>query len=151
MPRPSCQLTALAPWPLARGRRAAGLSAGALALLIGLAGCGGGGSSSDVDEHDATLAALTLSNGTLSPAFSATRTTYQVTVDDASLPLGIDALASEERAVVSIGGTTSRGGRATATRQVGAGDTALTIIVIAPDGVTGRSYGLTLKAAGANR
>jgi Cadherin-like beta sandwich domain len=97
---------------------------------------------------DNTLRSLTLSPGTLSPAFSAGTQDYRVNVATAVAEVTVSATKSDANAVIS--GDVPNEGRATITLN-GPGTTkVLSILVTAPNG-TSRTYTITVvRAASSN-
>jgi hypothetical protein len=93
---------------------------------------------------DNTLKSLTLSPGTLSPAFSAGTQDYKVDVAAAVAEVTISAIKSDANAVIS--GDVPNEGQATITLD-GPGTTkVVSIVVTAPNG-TSKTYTITVKRA----
>lgn len=93
---------------------------------------------------DNALRSLTLSPGTLSPAFSANTQAYRVNVATAVAEVTVSAIKSDPNAVIS--GDVPNEGRATITLN-GPGTTrVISILVTAPNG-TSRTYTITVMRA----
>jgi hypothetical protein len=89
----------------------------------------------DLDlSSDATLSNLTVSAGTLSPAFHPDTLNYAVSVENATGSITITPTPADPSATVEGGGDT--------TLQVG--KTVITIVVTAEDGVVTQSYTITV-------
>lgn len=87
---------------------------------------------------DATLATLAVSEGTLSPAFSAGVTAYTVSVANSVEEITITATATDANAVVSGD---------TATHILTVGTNTFTVTVAAEDGETTKNYTITVTRA----
>ncbi len=126
-------------------------------LILGLsAGCGGGGGGGSSTNDDAALAALSVSAGTLSPAFSTGTTAYAVSVPNGTASFTVTPTAHEPRATVQVKqGTgayaTVGSGSASAALAVPAvaSSSTITVRVTAQDGSTTRSYAIALTQAAA--
>ena len=85
-------------------------------------------------SSNADLKTLEVDPGTLSPAFSAGTTAYQLTVGLSVDKLGINALAADSSANVAVSGNDA----------LKDGDNTVTVTVTAPDGQTTKTYTLTV-------
>lgn len=144
--------------PAAR-RRALGMAMGSLAL----AACGGGGgsagtsstggssnSSGTTPSTDATLSALVLSSGTLSPAFAAGTTAYAVTVSNTVSTITVTPTTTASGATVKVNGLAVASGSASTAISLSEGSSnVLSIEVTAADGLTTRSYTVTATRSAA--
>ena len=83
---------------------------------------------------DATLSALTLSDGTLSPTFSSTTYTYTATVANSVSSLTVTPKTSDSGATVTVTGNTA----------LSVGSNTVTIKVTGSDGVTTKTYTVTV-------
>lgn len=83
---------------------------------------------------DATLASLTVSAGTLSPAFSSLKTEYTVTVVNSVSSVTLNATANHSNA--SVAGT--------GTKTLAEGENRFYIVVTAEDGTTKKTYTVTV-------
>jgi hypothetical protein len=95
---------------------------------------------------DATLASLTLSSGTLSPAFNSTTTTYTASVGGNIGSVLITPTATDPGAVITINGTLIG---TSATVPLIAGDNSFAIVVTAGGTVT-QTYNVTITRAAAS-
>jgi len=138
------------------GRRAAlGLisTLGAIPLIR----CGGGGSGSTASStststatttsSDATLSALALSAGSLSPAFSSSTTSYTASVVNSVTSVTVTATSTSSAATIKINGTTVASGAASGAISLSVGTTAITIVVTAQDGTTTETVTLSMVRA----
>ena len=138
----------------ARGRRQALGAFGALGALA-IAACGGGGTSdsssggSTTTSTDATLSGLTLSTGTLSPAFAAGTTSYTVSVANTVTALTLTPTVDTSGATVTISGAAVTSGSASASQALAVGTNAIAIVVTAADGSTAETYTVTATRAAA--
>ncbi|MEP6502603.1 MAG: cadherin-like beta sandwich domain-containing protein [Betaproteobacteria bacterium] len=139
---------------IVRGRRQAMGAFGALGA-IALAACGGGGSSSSSSGSTsgastvATLSGLTLSTGTLSPAFAAGTTSYTVSVSNSITGITLTPTASNSGATIQVAGTAVASGSASASQALAVGTNAISIVVTAADGTTTATYTVTATRAAA--
>jgi len=130
-------------------------SLGTLSLL----GCGGGGSSSTASgtggstgsvSSDASLSALGLSAGSLSPAFSADTLSYTVAVSNGVNSLTVTPTSASSQAGITVNGSRVGSGSASAAIALDVGSNALTVVVTAGDGSTTRTYSLSVARASAS-
>lgn len=105
---------------------------GASATLHGAAASAS--SSTPAAGNDANLTALKVSSGSLSPAFSANRTSYTVTVENSVTKMTVSASAA-------AGATVSGAGNI----SLAVGDNKCTVTVTAADGVTKKTYTITIR------
>lgn len=96
-------------------------------------------------SSNADLAGITLSSGTLSPAFSAATTSYAATVDSTTSSLTLSPSLADANAVVSVNGTPVANGGAFSTLALSQGKTLFTILVTAQDGKVSKRYTLTVE------
>ncbi len=87
----------------------------------------------------ADLAALTVSAGTLSPAFAPDTTAYAVATVNATTETTVTALLADSSARLTINGQTVPSGQPSSPIQLQIGDNTVTIVVTAQDGTT-RTY-----------
>ena len=138
----------------AKRRRQALGAFGALGALA-IAACGGGGSSdsassgSTTTSTDATLSGLSLSTGTLSPAFAAGTTSYTVSVANTVTALTLTPTVNASGATVKVAGTAVTSGSASASQALAVGTNAISIVVTAADGSTTETYSVTATRAAA--
>jgi hypothetical protein len=86
-------------------------------------------------SSDATLSSLTVSQGTLTPSFNASTTTYSVDVASSVSTLTISATANHGAASVS----------GTGTKPLDIGANTFHIVVTAEDGTTTKAYTITVN------
>ncbi len=99
----------------------------------------------------ATLATLHLSAGTLSPAFVSTTTTYTESVTNAVASVTITAKPTDANATMKVNGTVVAYGATSQSIALNAGANTINIAVTAADGVTTKTYTVTVtRAAAAN-
>ncbi len=128
---------------------------GALGSLP-LAGCGGGGNSSTADSStdssdsagtSSALASLTVSSGTLVPAFEAAVTSYTLSLTNAVDSLVLTAVTEDAAASLTIDGETATSGSASAV-ALAVGSNAIELVVGAEDG-SSTTYTITALRASA--
>jgi Cadherin-like beta sandwich domain/FG-GAP repeat len=126
-----------------------------LALFAALAACftgcdnnnhgnGGAPAMPPAASNDATLSTLTISDGSLAPAFSANTNAYTVTVGNAVSEITVGLTTSDSGATVTVEGTAVASGSAGATINLPVGDTVVNVVVTAADGTTTRTYTITV-------
>ncbi|MCU0776037.1 MAG: cadherin-like beta sandwich domain-containing protein, partial [Akkermansiaceae bacterium] len=92
----------------------------------------------------AGLAALSLSNGSLAPAFTSARTNYVATVSNATSSVLVTPVVAQAGATVTVNGTTVVSGSASTAVNLAVGNTTISVVVTAAGGATTRSYGITV-------
>ena len=108
-----------------------------------------------VDTTDAALSALTVETGssagvTIHPAFHADSTAYRAFVQNDTASITVTATTRDGGATVSIADDSDTSTPATATLALSEGANTVTVTVTAEDGVTTRTYTITVaRAAGA--
>ncbi|MFF2092204.1 beta strand repeat-containing protein, partial [Paenibacillus sp. NPDC058174] len=102
------------------------------------------------DPSVAGLSDITLSSGTLSPAFAEATTSYSVSVPYATSTLAVTPYVSNAGSTVKINGTAAASGQPSGNIALTAGtSTVITIEVTSQDGTTTKTYTLTVtRAAG---
>ncbi len=90
------------------------------------------------------LSALKLSTGTLSPAFAAATTSYTAAVANTVTSVTLTPTLSDPTASVTVNGTPVTSGAASAAIPLNLGANTITTIVTAHDGVSTKTYTLTL-------
>ncbi|MGK3141905.1 autotransporter domain-containing protein [Pantoea sp. C2G6] len=93
-------------------------------------------------SSDATLSALSLSSGTLSPSFSPATSSYSASVASSETSVGVTAVVNESHATVKINGSAVSSG-ASATLPLATGNNSISVLVAAGDGTT-RSYSISV-------
>ncbi|MCL6577174.1 cadherin-like beta sandwich domain-containing protein, partial [Kyrpidia sp.] len=122
------------------------LNIGSNVLSIQVVAPGGGTKTYTVTVYrapstNADLGSLTVSAGTLNPAFSATTTAYTVDVGNGANQVTLGVAAAVPGTVTVNGQTVSGGSWTSPTLQVGAN--VITIVVTAQDGTTTKTYTVT--------
>jgi alpha-tubulin suppressor-like RCC1 family protein len=92
----------------------------------------------------AGLAALSLNNGSLAPAFTSARTNYVATVSNATSSVLVTPVVAQAEATVTVNGTTVVSGSASTAVNLAVGNTTISVVVTAAGGATTRSYGITV-------
>ena len=117
----------------------------ALVYLVALAGCGGGGSgeSTPTASNNANLSGLSLSAGTLNPAFNPATTAYTV---DAVLEnsIAVTATLADSNASMRINGNNVSSGVPSAAIALAVGTNILSVQVTAENGTTVKTYSITV-------
>jgi len=110
------------------------------AWAISIAACGGGGGSTPAPlmppplSSDASLSSLSVTGGTLDPAFSPAVTNYTATVPFGSSSVDVSVTTSDGNASLMINGSNN------ATVALTVGDNTISIVVTAEDSTTTRTY-----------
>jgi len=89
---------------------------------------------------DATLSSFTISNGTLSPAFSASTTSYTDAIANITAGITVLLTTDDPNATVTANGTTITSGVRSPEIPINVGSNTLSIIVTAQNGVTSQAY-----------
>ncbi|SFU97677.1 cadherin-like beta sandwich domain-containing protein [Pseudoduganella namucuonensis] len=140
---------------------ASGVSSGGFALNVGdnsfniVASKGGVSTSHTVIvkrapptlSADASLKALSISTGSLSPAFAAATTSYAVTVANSVTSVTLAPTANGSGASIKVNDATVASGGASGALALNVGNNTLTVTVLAQDGVTSRVYTVTVVRA----
>jgi hypothetical protein len=92
----------------------------------------------------ADLSSLKLSAGSLSPAFSADTTQYSVLVPETVTAVKVTAAAAQPSSVITVDDVTLPSGRASGWYGLAPGENAIAVVVTAEDGVTTKTYTLTI-------
>jgi hypothetical protein len=98
---------------------------------------------------DATLSALSLSSGTLSPGFASGTTAYTASVANGVSSLTVTPTATQADATIKVDGTTVASGSASGAIALAVGSTTISVVVTAQDGVTTTTYTVTVTRAAA--
>jgi len=101
-------------------------------------------------SNNDNLASIGLNAGTLSPAFSATTTSYTDSVPNSVNPITITPVASDRDATITVDGVliTTRYPSVEITTFVG--NTIITVVVKSSDGTASKTYTITVTRAGTN-
>jgi hypothetical protein len=101
-----------------------------------------------VFSTNANLASLAPSAGTLSPAFSSATTGYTTNVARTALFFKVTPTVAQANATVKVNGTAVTSGSASAPIALSVGPNLITISVTAQDGITTKTYTVTVTRAG---
>ncbi len=101
-------------------------------------------------SSDASLAALALSAGSLSPSFAAGTLSYTADVANSVGSLTLTATTSSASATMTVGGVTVASGAASGALALAVGTTTISIVVTAQDGSTTRTYTVAVTRAAAS-
>ena len=115
-----------------------------LTLTALFSACGGGGSTPPSPmplSSDASLSSLSVTGGTLDPAFSPAVTNYTATVPFGSNSVDVSATTSDANASFMINGSNN------ATVALAVGDNTISIVVTAENGTTTRTYIIVITRA----
>ncbi|MEO6980821.1 MAG: cadherin-like beta sandwich domain-containing protein, partial [Mucilaginibacter sp.] len=93
---------------------------------------------------NANLSHLTLSSGTLTPVFAAGTLNYTASVSNATASITITPTASAAGATIKVNGTTVASGSASAALPLVVGQNVINTVVTAQDGVTTKTYKVTV-------
>ena len=95
-------------------------------------------------SNNADLDDLTISSGTLSPAFSSSEITYTASVNNSVTQVTITPTASHSSATITVNGNTATSGTGYTVTGLTVGANTLTVIVTAQDSTTTKTYTVTL-------
>ncbi|WP_096356028.1 cadherin-like beta sandwich domain-containing protein [Mucilaginibacter gotjawali] len=96
---------------------------------------------------NASLAGLTLSNGTLTPVFTATRFAYTALVPYAVNSIAVASTVADTTATIAVNGTPMQSGIPTAFMPLFVGANTVTAAVTAQDGITIKKYTIIVTRA----
>lgn len=102
------------------------------------------GVSLSVLSTNANLSALTASQGTLSPAFVANTLTYSTTVPNSASVITFTPTSASSAATILVQGSAVTSGATSNSIALAVGTNTITILVTAEDGVTTRSYSVSV-------
>jgi alpha-tubulin suppressor-like RCC1 family protein len=94
-----------------------------------------------------SLAGLTLSSGTLSPAFSSAKQTYAASASNATTSMVITPMVMDSTATLKVNGVTVSSGAASASIPLVVGANTISTVVMAQDGTTTSTYTVTVTRA----
>ena len=118
----------------------------AIACLLGLVACGGAAGAGP--STDASLTALVLSAGTLTPAFDPAVDTYSVTLGLVQADIALTPTTGDPSASIEVQGATVASGSGSAPLPMQIGPNPVTVQVTAADGMTQRQYTIVFTRAG---
>jgi len=93
-------------------------------------------------SSNANLSQLSLSNGTLSPAFASNTTSYSANVNQSAIT--VTPTMADPMAAMKVNGTTVTNGAASQSIPLNIGNTAITVVVTAQDGTTTKTYTINI-------
>lgn len=96
---------------------------------------------------DATLSGLSLSTGTLSPAFASDTNNYTASVSNATTSIKVTPVVNESNATVTVNGSSVTANSASGDISLNVGDNTIPVVVTAQDGETVNTYNITVKRA----
>jgi len=96
---------------------------------------------------DATLSALVVSSGTLSPAFGSGTLAYVTTVPYATASITVTPTATQANAVITIQGNTVASGSSSSALALAVGNNTIAVVVSAADGSSVTTYTLSITRA----
>ena len=96
---------------------------------------------------NAKLSALTISSGTLTPAFNTNTVSYTDAVTNATASVTVMPTVAVTGATVKVNGTTVASGAASGAIALSVGANTITTIITAQDGVTTDTYTITVTRA----
>jgi len=112
-------------------------------FVVLLSACGGGGNDGPAPGSNANLAALTVSAGTLNPAFAPATLNYAAEVANSVSSVTVTPTAQSATASITVNGSAVASGTASPPVALPEGDTPIAIVVTAEDG-TRQSYQITM-------
>ena len=98
-------------------------------------------------SNSADLSGITLSSGTLSPAFIPATVGYAATVTNNTAAITLTATTTDPGATLTVNGIAVMSGKASASIPLTVGPNTITIIVTAADGITNKTYTITVTRA----
>ena len=102
-------------------------------------------------SSNADLSALSLSSGTLAPAFASATTGYTASVGNATTSLTVTPTVSAGASSVTVNGVAVTSGNASGAIALNVGSNTITTVVTAQDGITTKTYTVTVtRAASSN-
>jgi hypothetical protein len=98
-------------------------------------------------SSDATLSALTISNGTLTPSFISSAITYTNLVANSVSSVTVTPTRTESNATITVNGIAVTSGSASNAINLNVGSNTITVIVTAQDGTTTKTYTIAVTRA----
>ncbi len=96
-------------------------------------------------SSDADLSGLTLSAGTLDPAFARDSLAYTATVANSTISLTVTPTSNHNGTTITVNGTSVSSGSASSAISLSVGENTITIVVAAEDGITTKTYTVTVE------
>ena len=100
-----------------------------------------------VTELDNSLSSLTVSAGTLTPAFSSTTTSYSTSVSNSVSSITVTPVARSVNATITVNGRSVTSSQTSQAISLNVGSNTISIIAITPDGAS-KTYTITVNRAG---
>jgi hypothetical protein len=98
-------------------------------------------------SQNADLSALSLSNGTLTPAFVLGTTSYTASVANGVSSITVTPTLSDSNATVTVNDTVVADGTASGGNSLNVGSNTVTVVAMAEDGTTTKTYTVTVTRA----
>ncbi|MEA5084757.1 MAG: InlB B-repeat-containing protein [Lachnospiraceae bacterium] len=98
-------------------------------------------------SSNSNLSALSISGGTLSPAFVSGTTSYTASVGNAYSSITVTPTVADGNATVKVNGLAVTSGGATGEINLSVGNNIITVVVTAQDGTTSNTYTITVTRA----
>ena len=100
-------------------------------------------------SNNASLSVLTVSSGSLVPAFASATLIYADAVANAVASITVTPTAAQPNATITVNGTTVASGSASAAIALAVGANPITLVVTAQDGTTTQTYSVNVTRAAA--
>ena len=101
-------------------------------------------------SNNADLSSLTLNQGILNPTFSSAQTSYTDSVANSVTSMTVTTAAADSLATVTINGSATPAGAASQAINLNVGTNTISIVVVAENGITTKTYTLTVTRAPSN-
>ncbi|SHF11487.1 S-layer homology domain-containing protein, partial [Anaerotignum propionicum] len=101
-------------------------------------------------SSNSNLSALSISSGTLSPAFANGTKSYTASEGHGVSSITVTPTVTDSNATVTVNGTTIASGNASGVINLNVGANIITVVVTAQDGATTSTYTVTVTRAGAS-
>jgi len=95
----------------------------------------------------ATLSAMTISSGTLSPGFASGTASYTASVTNATASITVTPTVTQANATITVNGAAVTSGSASGAISLSVGSNTITTVVTAQDGTTTQTYTTTVTRA----
>jgi len=118
-------------------------------IVIGCSNSASGGKGGKVNNYNVNLSGITLSSGTLAPGFAEDIIDYTADVINTVDSITVTPTLSDTSSTVSVNTASVASGTASAAIPLVVGDTTITIVVTASDGLTKKTYTVVVNRAGA--
>ncbi|MEJ7627581.1 MAG: cadherin-like beta sandwich domain-containing protein [Ferruginibacter sp.] len=115
----------------------------------GIYGLAVGGNLTSSVSNNADLSNLTLSSGLLSPTFTSNTTSYTASVANSVSSLTVTPTSSQASATITVNGIAVTSGSPSGSISLNVGTNTITTVVTAEDGITTKTYTVTVTRAAA--